>query len=349
MSDNKDQTFAYPLAAHGRVPWGLGIWRRMWLSVKYRLKGYDRSRMDQAKIRLVSSHGLRPLGSQDMPIVFLVHNERRLLPAFLEHYREMGVTRFLCVDDRSNDGSREFLLQQPDVDLYESEVRYSDALRGRAWREKLFDIYGYDRWYLNVDSDEFFIYESHGTESVLQYSRRLQESNIRRVPAVMLDMYPVGPLDQAELDSNRETMPWEVATHFDGDGYVGRMHGRGFQFRGGVRQRLFQVEAELGKYPLIYWSRGSNFGKTIHRPLPPQDSFPEVMGCLLHFKIFADFLEQVEDTIANGQHWNGAMVYRNIQEKLQQTDALQFHYDQSIPYRGAQDLIERGFILPMAA
>ena len=349
MPDTKDRTFDYPLISQSRAPWNLARWRRLWLSTKYRFRRYDRKRLDLARLYLVSTHGQRPLSPQDMPLVFLNHNERRLLPSFLQHYREMGVTRFLCVDDRSGDGSRDYLLQQPDVDLYESEVRYSEALRGRAWREKLFDIYGYDRWYLNVDSDEFFVYDSLGSENIIDYTQRLAENGICRVPAVMLDMYPTGPLHRAYYDGSKGMMPWEVATHFDGEGYVGRMHGRGFQFRGGVRQRLFQTDPELGKYPLIYWGRGSNFGRTIHRPLPPQHSFPNVMGCLLHFKIFADFPDRVEETVANGQHWNGAMIYRIIQQKLRESGGLEFQYDQSIPYQGIQGLIEQGFMLPLAA
>ena len=58
----------------------------------------------------------RPLMKDDLPIIFLTRNSLRFVPSFLEHYRRMGVTRFLCVDDRSTDGTRERLLSEHDVE-----------------------------------------------------------------------------------------------------------------------------------------------------------------------------------------------------------------------------------------
>lgn len=47
----------------------------------------------------------------------LVWNERPLLPFFLHHYRTF-VTKFFLYDDGSNDGSFEYLSDQPDVELH---------------------------------------------------------------------------------------------------------------------------------------------------------------------------------------------------------------------------------------
>ncbi len=35
----------------------------------------------------------------------LLHNEMHFLPPFLDHYRKLGVGRFIFVDDRSTDGT----------------------------------------------------------------------------------------------------------------------------------------------------------------------------------------------------------------------------------------------------
>lgn len=68
-------------------------------------------------VKPLRAGGIRPLKDNDFPLIFLCHDGRRFLPSFLAHYRKLGVTRFLCVDDQSSDGSRDFLLAEDDVDV----------------------------------------------------------------------------------------------------------------------------------------------------------------------------------------------------------------------------------------
>ncbi|WP_420138065.1 glycosyltransferase family 2 protein [Sphingomonas sp.] len=53
----------------------------------------------------------------DVHLYALVWNERPLLPFFLDHYRPF-VTKFFLYDDGSDDGSFEYLSDQPDVELH---------------------------------------------------------------------------------------------------------------------------------------------------------------------------------------------------------------------------------------
>lgn len=282
-----------------------------------------------------------------MPLIFLVHNDYRFLRSFFAHYRGMGVTRFICVDDGSTDGTREFLLDQVDTDIYTSNVRYKDADRGKIWREMLLSVYGLDRWYLIVDSDEYFLYESFGRESVLDYARRLDAQRIRRVPAPMLDFYPVGDLSTAIFDGGEAIMPWHVATHFDADGYTGTIMGSGISLYGGVRSRAFKANSELMKYPLIRWDRHCSMGRTIHRPRPAYYNFPPVMGALLHFKIFSDLKEMSVKAIDEGQHYTDAKVYKAMLKRIETSGSFDLAYAGSIPYRGVDDLIDRGFMVAL--
>ena len=45
----------------------------------------------------------------------MCRNERLRLPAFLNHYRSLGVDEFLVIDNDSSDGSTEYLAAQADV------------------------------------------------------------------------------------------------------------------------------------------------------------------------------------------------------------------------------------------
>ena len=63
-----------------------------------------------------------------LPLCAVVRNEMYFLPAFLAHYRGLGVGHFLMLDDRSDDGTRAFLASQPDVTLIGSGRRYGDRV-----------------------------------------------------------------------------------------------------------------------------------------------------------------------------------------------------------------------------
>ena len=59
-------------------------------------------------------------------------NERLRLPAFFQHYRAMGVDRFYIVDNESSDGTIDFLAEQPDVRLFGTPNRFSEAGGGTS-------------------------------------------------------------------------------------------------------------------------------------------------------------------------------------------------------------------------
>jgi hypothetical protein len=107
-------------------------------------------------------------GCDALSLFGIVRNELYYLPAFLDHYRRLGVVRFVILDDQSDDGSREFLTAQPDVMLLGSARRYgervfpdqvdtqlADVRMVHAWRTLMLKRYSLGRWALLVDADEF--------------------------------------------------------------------------------------------------------------------------------------------------------------------------------------------------
>ncbi len=302
----------------------------------------------EIEMSCLTEGGARPLSDDDIPLVFNTRNDLKLMPSFLAHYRKLGVTRFICVDDVSSDGTREYLLAQADVDVWRSPLRYSDARRGREWREGLFERYGGNRWYLNVDSDEFLIYEDCENQPLDTLIRVLESRGETRLAAPMLDMYPVGPLGSAMLDVNDGRMPWEIADHFDGAGYEMAYTKRAISITGGPRNRKFSYVLELMKYPLIFWDKDCSLGMSIHQPLPFQRNFLPICGALLHFKFFSDYKEKIEEAVADGQYFDGAVAYRKMLEDLQKTGELDFANEHSVRFSGSAQLVELGFIAPVS-
>lgn len=91
----------------------------------------------------------------------LVWNERDMLPFFLEHYRPF-VDRFFLYDDGSDDGSVEYLAQQPDVELRRfkndgaSFVETARDFNNHAWKESR----GAADWVIVVNVDELVYHPS---------------------------------------------------------------------------------------------------------------------------------------------------------------------------------------------
>jgi hypothetical protein len=285
----------------------------------------------------------RPLTPRDMPVIVVTHNNMRLIRAFLTHYRSLGVTRFLMVDDVSSDGTAELLAQQPDVDLYISNVRYRDACRGRLWRQKLVKKYGKQRWYLYVDPDEFLVYPGQQS-GLLALVSKLEAAGIYHMPAPMLDMYPPGRVRDAFYDGADGTMPWNVASMYDGDGYTLTGDERSWKITGGVRKRAFGVDAQLIKYPLVYWGSSTNLNKNIHSPAPYWRNFHAPMGMLLHFKFFSDYQNDFQTVIKNAQHFNGGVLYQQILDGVAEPDELALEGKSSARFISPDDLVKQAFL-----
>ncbi|MEI2296718.1 glycosyltransferase family 2 protein [Ensifer sp. MJa1] len=308
----------------------------------------ERRKHFATELRCISANGQTALRPDDLPLLFLTHNDAKLVPSLLAHYRKLGVTRFICVDDVSTDGTREYLLAEPDVDLWASSIRFKDARRGRAWREALFGLYGYGRWYVNIDSDEFLVYDDYENRPLRSLIDALEENNIRRLPAPMLDMYPVD-IDAADVDQLKTRAPHEIADHFDASGYTLSTTKRAISVKGGPRQREFSYDLEMIKYPLIFWDKTCRFGASIHQPLPYQRNFPPVLGVLLHFKFFADYEKVFQDAVADGQYFDGSAAYAKMNDVLAETGALKLFSSSSVKFEGSRQLLELGFITPVPA
>lgn len=96
--------------------------------------------------------------SDDLLLFSTLRNERVRLPYFLDYYREQGINHFLIVDNDSNDGSTDYLAQQPDVSVWHTKFSYKRARFGVDWLNWLQLKYAHGHWALVVDPDEFLVY-----------------------------------------------------------------------------------------------------------------------------------------------------------------------------------------------
>ncbi|WP_244630874.1 glycosyltransferase family 2 protein [Aureimonas sp. ME7] len=344
------RTFAYPV--NDPADWAamrrLSPWRRLVLALRERR--YRKRAVPAEGVELRPQESIRPLERDDLALVCTVRNSAPYLPAFLAHYRRLGVTRFVFVDDRSDDGTFALLAGEPDVDLFTSNVTYGEAVYGRVWRDALFSRYGRERWYLNVDADEFLLFPDCETRNLRDLIADLERADLRRCLAPMLDLYPDGPLRDAVFDPALHTHPLEVSPLIDGGDYEIAPEKFCMAVRGGPRTRLFGNRIRLTKFPVIFVDEATQEnGSSIHGPLPIARNFSAVNAVLLHYKFSAASVEEFARLAGEGQHFGGGVFYAEIARSGAFHDDLSLRYPGSLRVGSSMDLVRRGFMEDLRA
>ena len=262
--------------------------------------------IDRAKVTLIAS----------------VRNERLRLPYFIEYYRQLGIGHFLIIDNGSHDGTGDWLSAQPDISVWHAAASYSGSRFGADWINALLSRYRHGRWSLVVDIDEFLVFPFCDTRSIDALTDWLQSYGIRSFPAMMVDMYPRGPVGTHPYREGQN--PFEIANWFDSGNYMisrNALYGN-LWIQGGPRARVFfadQPESapSLNKIPLVLWNRRHVFVNSTHMLLPRSLNLTYdtaggemISGCLLHAKFLSIFPEKVAEELARVEHFAQGQEYR---------------------------------------
>jgi len=266
--------------------------------------------------------------SQPILLFSTMRNERIRLPYFLEYYRKLGVNHFLIVDNASDDGTREYLADQPDVSLWTTGNGYKQSRFGMDWMMHLLRRYGSGNWCLTVDVDEFLVYPFSETRPLRALTDWLDSAGSRSFSAMLLDMYPKGAMhEQPYVDGQN---PFEIAQYFDSGNYVISRNPRyqNLWVQGGPRARLFfsdrpRKAPAMNKIPLVKWDRSYAYVSSTHMMLPrglnltyEASGGEKPSGCLLHAKFLDTFALKAEEELRRGQHYAESHEYRAYREGI---------------------------------
>ena len=310
----------------------MGIWtsyrlrlqRRRWLIRAIRKRRELRSIADRTDT----------IKKSDILLFSTQRNEHVRLPYFLKYYREQGVNHFLIVDNDSNDGSLEYLAEQPDVSVWHSRKSYKRSRFGVDWLNWLQMRYGHNHWCLTVDPDEFLIYPFCDTRPLRALTDWLDASSIKSFSAMLLDMYPKGRLDDQPYRAGQD--PMEIASWFDSGNYTMDRNGlyRNLWIQGGPRSRVFFPDAPekgpaLNKIPLVKWNRRYAYVSSTHMLLPrglnqvyDEWGGEKASGILLHTKFLDTFTEKAAEELQRKQHYAASVEYIAYAQALKDNPEL---------------------------
>jgi len=257
----------------------------------------------------------------DILLFSTVRNENIRLPYFLKYYRELGVDHFFFVDNGSNDGTQDFLMDQPDVSLFSSTHSYKRARFGVDWLNWLQNKYAHNHWTLTVDVDEFLIYPFCDTRPLVALTDWLDASSIRSFGTMLLDMYPKGTIETAKYEAGGD--PFEIAHWFDSGNYMlqrNRRYGN-LWIQGGPRARSFFADKPerapaLNKIPLVKWNKSYVYVSSTHMLLPrglnlvyDEWGGEKASGCLLHAKFLDSFEDKSIEELKRKEHFANSHEY----------------------------------------
>ncbi len=267
-------------------------------------------------------------GRGDILLFSTVRNEAVRLPWFLDHYRRLGVGHFLFIDNASDDGTRELLLDQGDVSLWHTGASYKRSRFGQDWITALMLRHGVGRWCVQVDADELLVYPHWQTRPLPALTEWLDRSGQRSFAAMLLELYPKGALGaQAYVPG---TDPLTLLRWFDAGNHVLRHNPLldCLLMQGGVRARNFfgttpNRAPTLTKLPLVKWGRDSVWVNSTHSALPRAlnrvyATYGGICtsGGLLHTKFLPLVVERSAVEKARGQHFGNAPVFADYYDAV---------------------------------
>ena len=292
----------------------------------------------------------------DILLFTTIRNEALRLPEFLAHYRALGVSHFLFVDNGSADGSDTLLVDQPDVSLWHTAASYRAARFGMDWLGALLMRHGHGHWCLTVDADELFVYPDCQGRDLRALTAALDRRSTPAMGALMVELYPLAPLGHTDAPSDAPLT--QRLPYFDAGPFRSRvMYPKQNRWvQGGTRERAFfadrpDLSPTLNKLPLVRWHWRYAYLVSTHSLLPrrlnalyegPDD--PRLSGVLLHSKFLPDVIAKSVDDLERRQHFTNPDAQQDYYQRIAKGPVL--WHEHSIRYRDPDQLVELGLMGP---
>lgn len=288
-----------------------------------------------SSFQLISDDLVVPI-SYDEPIVFVVvRNELARMKVFFEHYRKLGVTSFVVLDNGSDDGTLQFVAQQKGTKVYQVTDAYESRKRD-GWIEKLLILNGQNRWCVVVDADELLDFVDSERRSIADMIRAGSENGNKRIGGVLLDMYAKGA-----VFTHSDFFETELR-YFDKNSYQicrteqpGEI--RNITVYGGPRDRMFGGRRSLSKQSVFFYDKDTLYINSHYLyPLLSCNDIP-CWYVLRHYKFLKsdkkEFLRRANDKC----FFNNSVEYQMTEQMDGKAES--FYYEEAREYCDSQSLV----------
>ncbi len=269
-------------------------------------------------------------------LVVTVKDDLPRIQLLLEHYRRLGISQFIVIDNNSSDGTREYAAKQPDVRVYLVEEAFATRKK-EAWIEKVLALTGYDRWYIVVDSDELIDYVGSESHSLPDLILAESKDNKLCLQGYLVDMYSKNALFGD--DCNYREIP-KVMSFFDKDSYYFKEK----RIYGGPRNRVFGLENQLSKQAVFCFQPDMLYESCHKMHLPPADVQTGRSYIIKHYKFLKQDFAPYTERVNRQNYYNNSIEYKTVMKQLADRGAVSFWYENSVFYENSESLTQLPFL-----
>lgn len=278
-------------------------------------------------------------------LLCVVKNDLERIKMVYSHHKKLGVKKFVILDNNSSDGTLEWICTKSDIDVYQTEEKFN-SLRKYGWINKLISIYGMNRWYLYVDSDELFVYDNCENKDIHNLIDTMHEKKFYRMGVAMIDMYSErGIYKPVALNKKID----EELIYFDTNSYNVTEIYKGTSITGGPRERVLgkseRTSPLIVKHPLFYFNEGNIF-ESAHYLFPYKFNIP-INGALLHYKFLESDFEKHKIIAKEGNFSMGSKEYKMYISSFSSNSDITFMYHGTARYNNSSSLREINIIKPL--
>ena len=280
------------------------------------------------------------LDKNDVTLICAFKNAKNLIELFIDHHVKIGIKNFVLIDNGSSDESVDIIKQYNNdfkIDIWSTNDAF-DSFKSCGWRQRMLVYYGINRWYLNLDIDELFVYsgiEDGGINEIIKYAH---QNKFQAIESIMLDTYSDKPIlssDNVELANIQK-----IYKYIDRNTYT-KVANEKYKYRifGGPRNRKFNITPSLQKYPLIYFNIDTvNVNPHFWYPFSINYN-SRLVSALLHYKFLPGDLELYKNYVKTGIHWDNSREYKvYVHELLNNLDLSFFDNKHALEYKNSSSL-----------
>lgn len=283
------------------------------------------SGITDSKIKKVKTIGEKINKKTDVTIITTTKNSELLIGLFLVHYKNIGVDNFIIIDNNSSDKTIEVATNTSIKLNLNTEIwntpEIFNPIKAMGWKQKILEHYGFNRWYINLDIDEFLLIEQNNIPSLI---KKLQNNNLNNLGGILIEQYPKKSFKEIDLEPEIDII--KTYRYYDSNDYY-FMPNEKFNKRifGGMRTRLFGITPSLQKIPLFLFSPGlilinPHFFYPYSFNSKTQYTLP-----ILHYKFLPGDEKKFISYIKNKVHYNNSSEYKAYYDKMKQNNLIFFN------------------------
>jgi len=294
-------------------------------------------------LRLISKD--QKMTPEDIIVFSVVRDEHYRLSAWLDYYRNLGVTKFVFIDNDSSDGTDTILLEQEDVILYATTDTYTQSFNGMRWVNHLLEHYTaqHQNWCIYADVDEYLLYPEVDKKPLPILLEYLTANDYEGVRGFMLDVFDPVTFEIEITDKN----PLEGNLYFYNQYYFNNWEYAPYsRVSGGLRTQLYDnLNIILTKTPIIKGGGQIKFLASSHIITPAK--IADVTCTFIHLKYSSQFIERAAVEAARKVHFKGAKRFKMYYEKRDQFKKIMENFSSDpkfVKFESAEQLHRLGVI-----